>query len=50
MFDHSKTFFSEKSALEFIERLEYNGITDIELSSYRDGWGDIAYRVAWNED
>ena len=49
MFNHIKTFFSEKKANDFIEFLKNNKINNIEFSSCRDAFGQIQYRVAWNE-
>lgn len=49
MYSYMRNFFSEARAERFAEELKAQGITDIEISSAKDGFGQIQYRVAWNK-
>lgn len=50
MRNYMKSFFSKKRAVEFAEHLELCGAEDIQITVANDAFGQVQYRVEWNED
>ena len=45
---YSKSFFSEKKANEFAKTIKKNNGEDVRITSARDAFNQIQYRVEWN--
>ena len=50
MFDYNKTFWSMDRAAAFVDYLRTQGVSDAQIWSGRDAFGQTEYVVKWNLD